>query len=174
VPELCRRLRLATVELGTLEHRLAAAPAATLADERLARRHDELADELARAGYCLGVLGAGGRADLLRERREKRGLHWFLGECSAAHGAVLAPDARELPELTAGGARGWRLALLGGWCVARAAGQTPVVRWEETADELVFVLDRPLSVSERREARALGLSAATRALALKLTWSAAR
>ena len=169
VPALCRRLRLATVELTALEARLAEDPATTLADEPLARRHAELSSELTRAGYCLGVLGAGGRADLLRERRERQGLRWFLAECATAHGAALAPEATQLPELVPAGARGGRLALLSGWCVARAASQTPVVRWEDAAGELVFVLDRPLALSERREARALGLSAATRALALALS-----
>lgn len=169
VPYLCRRLRAATDELADLERRLARAPERALADETLARRHEELSDELARAGYCLGVLGAGGRADLLRDRREPRGLRWLAAESAAAHGARLEPGAAELPELAGPSGQNWRTALVAGWCVAAAARRAPAVRWSLRATALVLELPGPAEELLRREAHALGLRTERRALVLELS-----
>lgn len=169
VPELCRRLRAATAALGALELRLARDPAAALGDEVLARQHEELAHALARAGYCLGVLGAGGRADLLRERRERRGLAWFAGECALAHGARLVPGEHALPPLGAAGAPGWQRALRAGWCAASAARQAREIAFEQRSDALVFRLERPLTPDRLRTARALGIAARARTLAVALS-----
>jgi len=169
VPSLCRRLRAATSELAHLRERLAKVPKDVLGDELLARRNDELAGELARAGYCLGVLGAGARADLLRGRRERQGLRWFVAESVACHGAHLAPAASELPELNGIGTQAWRTALLAGWCAAVAASQGNEVHWSRSDEALVFALERPLEMRLVREARALGLRVQARALAVPLT-----
>lgn len=169
VPHLCRRLRAATDELGALERRLAHDPRRTLSDESLARRHEELGLELARAGYCLGVLGAGGRADLLRERRERRGLRWFAAECCTAFGAVLSPGEAELPALEGPGSAGWRTALRAGWGIAEAARGGTTLHWSTGADALVLSLARPLRPAARGQAQALGLRLEPGALVVGLS-----
>lgn len=177
VPALCLRLRRATRELAGLERELAHAGARTLADEALARRHEELSQALRRAGYCLGVLGAGARADLLRGRRERRGLRWMAEETAAALARELEPGSESLPELTLAGARGWNLALLAGWCLCQAARHADgALRWRVAGDELRVAFDGPRPPAEfRRHCRQLssasGIGPKLRAGALGLALS---
>jgi hypothetical protein len=160
VPALCRELRVATAELARSNAELARRGAEALADETFARRHEELSLALQRAGYCLGVLGAGARADLLRGRRERRGLRWMAEELATAAGLAFEPGCERLPTLSHTGERGWNAVLLAAWSFQRAARRSSVLSWRvERGVELVVALHGPVSGELAR--RCLELSAAT-------------
>jgi hypothetical protein len=160
VPALCQRLRAATVELASFEQRLGRSGRAGLGDERVARRHEALSGELRRLGFCLGVLGAGGRADLLRGRHVPEGLAWMAEELARALALSLSPSAEALPRLRAGGSGSWSPALLLAWGFLRAArAGAPELAWRVERDALHVALPG-LSAELARDARRLGRASA--------------
>ena len=111
-----------------------------LADERamadIERRREESDD----VGWCLGVIAAGSGTDLLRARRERRGLAPIVTYVGLALGGrPVLPDPSELPLLARGAGRGWEVPFLVGAfflrVCARADASTPI-RWRfESSDQ---------------------------------------
>lgn len=100
-----------------------------LGDERLLARQEELREEVRRAGWCLGVLGAAQGADLLRARRERAGLVWLVAAVAEARALALEPEARALPLLAGPEGLALELPLLAAWCAEQAAQRAGRLRW---------------------------------------------
>jgi hypothetical protein len=90
---------------------------------------EELREGFRRAGWCLGVLGAGLGVDLVRARREPEGLRWLVEALAEARALDLSPSAGELPRLAPETSAALELPLLAAWCVLRAGALDGVVRW---------------------------------------------
>lgn len=138
------RLGRARFELSETLTALRHERANALRDECALARQEDLREQVRRAGWCLGVLGAGQGVDLLRARRERDGLRWLLGALAEARAFGLEPDASELPQLARGTSMAFELPLLAAWCVLRASSSSARVRWRaeraSAGQRLVFEL----------------------------------
>ncbi len=114
----------------------------------------ETAETVHELGYVLAVIAAASGADLLRDRREARGLAWTLDAVRDGlrrEGREVDAPAGPLPDLAPGTGDGWRVAWAFGSAVYAAGLAAPV--------------DAPLSWSLRVDdadgARVLRLAGAT-------------
>lgn len=105
-----------------------------LRDEDLLARQEELREEVRRAGWCLGVLGAAQGADLLRARRERAGLGWLVAAVAEARALELEPEGEALPMLAGPARLALELPLLAAWCAEQAAVRAGRLRWRSTRE----------------------------------------
>jgi hypothetical protein len=150
-------------------------------DESRLALQEEVAARARRAGWCMGVLAAGGGVDLLRHRREADGLRWLVGALAEACGFALTRPTGELPAIADTSLEPWAISLTAGWCALQAGqrsggavrwttGQQDSTRWLElSCDSVDAELERRCA-SLRRAGRAAPLSRLADGR-LRLEWS---
>ena len=144
------RLRAAREELDETLRALRRERVLALRDERRVARQEELRENVRRAGWCLGLLGAAQGIDLLRARREPEGLRWLSAALAEPRALELTPVADELPLLDGSALACLELPLLCAWCVL-CSGDTcgGSVRWSASLTPQSALGD--VSVPPRRQ-----------------------
>jgi hypothetical protein len=132
LPRLRERLRESTAWLRSLGER---STEELLRDQDALARLESVRADVERLGWCLGLLGAAGGADLLGERRRRDGLRLIGAELAAALDRVIEPAASRLPRVRPQRSAVWGAPFLVGWLLLQAARfSSGPLRWRGVRD----------------------------------------